>query len=108
MARDADIDQLARSFKALADPTRQGILLLLQERERCVGELVEEFNVSQPAISRHLAVLKNAGLVTDRREGQQVYYALDVRGLLACVTGCFSRFECCAPLFENVEARDVG
>lgn len=108
MASDVDIGQMVRSFKALADPTRQRILLLLQERERCVGELVEEFNVSQPAISRHLAVLKNTGLVTDRRDGQQVYYALDVRGLVACVTSCFGRFDCCAPLFENVEAREAG
>lgn len=103
MTTDVDVGQIARSFKALADPTRQRILLLLQERERCVGELVEEFNLSQPAISRHLAVLKNAGLVTDRREGQQVFYALDVKGLLACVTGCFRRFTCCAPLFKNAE-----
>ena len=107
MASDVDIGQMARSFRALADPTRQRILLLLQDRERCVGELVEEFNVSQPAISRHLAVLKNAGLVADRRQGQLVYYSLDVKGLLACLTSCFGRFTCCAPLFENVKEGDA-
>ena len=108
MVQTIDTGLVARSFKAMADPTRQRILLLLQERKRSVGELVEEFDISQPAISRHLAVLKNGGLVTDRREGQQVYYSLDVKGLLTCLTGCFGQFECCAPLFESIKEGAKG
>jgi DNA-binding transcriptional ArsR family regulator len=65
------------AFKALSDPTRREILRLLGERERTAGEIVARFDVSQPAISRHLAVLRTAGLVTATRDGQSVVYALD-------------------------------
>ncbi len=65
------------AFKALADPTRREILRLLGAREMSVNDIVERFSISQPAISRHLAVLRHAGLVTSRREGQSVIYALD-------------------------------
>jgi DNA-binding transcriptional ArsR family regulator len=65
------------AFKALSDPTRREILRLLGERELTVGEIVERFEISQPAISRHLAVLRAAGLVTALRQGQNVVYSLD-------------------------------
>ncbi|MGO8970653.1 MAG: autorepressor SdpR family transcription factor [Myxococcaceae bacterium] len=65
------------AFKALSDPTRREILRLLGRREMSVGEVVERFAISQPSISRHLAVLRNAGLVTARRQGQNVVYGLD-------------------------------
>jgi DNA-binding transcriptional ArsR family regulator len=65
------------AFKALADPTRRAILKLLGKRARAVGEIVEAFELSQPAISRHLAVLRAAGLVSATRDGQSVVYALD-------------------------------
>ena len=65
------------AFKALADPTRREILRLLGAGEMSVNDIVERFSISQPAISRHLAVLRHAGLVTSRREGQSVIYALD-------------------------------
>ncbi len=65
------------AFKALADPTRRAILKLLGRKPRTVGEIVEAFEVTQPAISRHLAVLRAAGLVSARRDGQSVVYALD-------------------------------
>jgi len=65
------------AFKALADPTRREILRLLSERELTAGEIVEKFDISQPAISRHLAVLRQSGLVSARRSGQNVVYALD-------------------------------
>lgn len=65
------------AFKALSDPTRREILRLLGKRELSAGEIVDRFHLSQPAISRHLAVLRQAGLVTARREGQNVVYALD-------------------------------
>jgi len=63
-------------FKACADATRLRILFLLVERELCVCELVEVLEMPQGKISRHLAVLKNAGLVRDRREGLWIYYSL--------------------------------
>ena len=65
------------AFKALSDPTRREILRLLGERDRTAGELVGQFSVSQPAISRHLAVLRGAGLVRATRAGQSVVYSLD-------------------------------
>ena len=65
------------AFKALSDPTRREILRLLGRRDMSVGEIVDQFSVSQPSISRHLAVLRGAGLVTARRDGQNVVYGLD-------------------------------
>ena len=65
------------AFKALSDPTRREILRLLGRKEMSVGEIVYRFAMSQPSISRHLAVLRAAGLVTARREGQNVVYGLD-------------------------------
>lgn len=65
------------AFKALSDPTRREILRLLGRRDMSVGEIVDKFAMSQPSISRHLAVLRSASLVTARREGQNVVYGLD-------------------------------
>ncbi len=65
----------------LADPTRREIIGLLAERERSAGELVAVFPVSQPAISRHLRVLREAGLVRVRGEGQRRIYRLDAAPL---------------------------
>ncbi|MBS2023567.1 MAG: helix-turn-helix transcriptional regulator [Deltaproteobacteria bacterium] len=66
------------AFKALADPTRREILrLLAQHDELSAGALGDAFDISQPAVSRHLAVLRAAGLVSTRRDGQNVMYALD-------------------------------
>jgi DNA-binding transcriptional ArsR family regulator len=56
-------------FKALSDPTRRHILSLLRERRRSVGEIASNFHVSRPAISKHLRLLRDAGLVVDRPEG---------------------------------------
>ena len=68
--------KIANVFKALSDETRLRVMKLLQERELCVCELMQVLSMSQPRISRHLSVLKNAGLVDDRREGKWVYYSL--------------------------------
>jgi len=84
----------------MSDETRQKILLLLEERERCVSELVQEFDLSQPTISRHLGVLKRAGLVNARREGQQVYYSLNSKGIRDCCVHFFGCFKVCACFFE--------
>ncbi len=65
------------TFAALADPVRTGIIDSLAERARTVNEIVSLFDVTQPAISRHLRVLREAGLVTVRPEGQSRVYALN-------------------------------
>jgi DNA-binding transcriptional ArsR family regulator len=64
------------ALRALADPTRRRIVELLADREREVGELVAEFAISQPAVSRHLRVLRDAGLVDSRPEAQRRVYSL--------------------------------
>ncbi|PKN79511.1 MAG: transcriptional regulator [Chloroflexi bacterium HGW-Chloroflexi-9] len=63
-------------FEAVADPTRREILAMLRQRERTAGEVAEAFSVSRPAISRHLRVLRECGLVAWRGEGQRRIYRL--------------------------------
>src|ERR1043165_10242768 len=68
------------SLEALADPTRRRIVELLAQRDRTAGEIVDEFDMSAPAISQHLNVLREAGLVTTRAEGQSRIQALNPEG----------------------------
>lgn len=70
-------------FSALADPTRRAIFEHLARGPSAVGDLAREFPVSRPAVSQHLRVLKDAGLVTDRRDGNRRLYAVDPRGVEA-------------------------
>ncbi len=65
------------SFKALSDPTRRKILQLLRERDMTAGEIAEKFNISKPSISHHLSILKQADLVLDERQGQNIIYSLN-------------------------------
>ena len=69
-----------QSLAAIADPTRRRIGEQLDERERTAGELVDKFDLSAPAISQHLNVLREAGLVTTRAEGQTRIQALNPAG----------------------------
>jgi DNA-binding transcriptional ArsR family regulator len=71
----------ARAFAALADPTRREVFERLAGGPRAVGELAEGLPVSRPAVSQHLKVLKEAGLVVDRAEGARRVYQIDPRGL---------------------------
>jgi ArsR family transcriptional regulator len=64
-------------FKAIADPTRREILHLLRSEEMSAGEVAAHFDMTKPTLSHHFAVLKEAGLVTSRREGQTIWYALN-------------------------------
>jgi DNA-binding transcriptional ArsR family regulator len=68
-------------FHAIADPTRRALLDRLRRGEHSVSSLVELFDMTQPAISQHLRVLRDARLVSDRREGQQRFYRLEARPL---------------------------
>ena len=69
------------ALDAIGDPTRRAILERLAAGPRPVGELARELPVSRPAVSQHLKVLKDAGLVTDRQDGTRRIYQLDPRGL---------------------------
>jgi DNA-binding transcriptional ArsR family regulator len=71
----------AEGLTALGDPTRRAIFERLADRPRAVGELAREFPVSRPAVSQHLKVLKDAGLVIDRRAGNRRIYQLDPDGV---------------------------
>jgi DNA-binding transcriptional ArsR family regulator len=73
----------AAGFAALGDPTRREIFARIAERPRAVGELASELPVSRPAVSQHLKVLKEAGLVVDRPEGNRRVYRPDPAGLAA-------------------------
>jgi len=64
-------------FKALSDPTRREILRILSHGEKTAGELAGGFDMTKPSMSHHFAVLKEAGLITSRREGQQIWYRLN-------------------------------
>ena len=69
-------------FRALADPTRRAIFeRLCREGEKTVGVLTVGAGVSQPVVSKHLAVLKTAGLVRDRHEGRQTHYSAEIKAL---------------------------
>jgi DNA-binding transcriptional ArsR family regulator len=66
-----------KAFKALADPTRREILGLLRRGERTAGDLADRFDMTKPTMSHHFAVLKDADLLTSRRDGQQIWYGLN-------------------------------
>lgn len=71
-----DLAAAARLFHALSDETRLGILEMLRDGERCVCDLQGELDAAQSRLSFHLKVLREAGLVTDRREGRWSYYTI--------------------------------
>jgi ArsR family transcriptional regulator len=76
-----DAQQSARLFHALSDETRISILQRLRFGERCVCELTDALDAAQSRLSFHLKVLKDAGLVSDRREGRWMYYTLNQEAL---------------------------
>lgn len=71
-----DLDRAAQLFHALSDETRLAVLEMLRGGERCVCELQDELDAAQSRLSFHLRVLKEAGLVTDRKEGRWSYYSI--------------------------------
>jgi DNA-binding transcriptional ArsR family regulator len=82
-------------FKALADPTRRQILRMLNKRaEMSAGEIASAFDISAPSMSHHFSVLKEADLVSARREGQQILYSLNttvVQDVLGVLFDMFSK-----------------
>ena len=80
-------------FRALADPTRRQILQDLRPGELSAGDIASRFTISGPSISRHLSILKAAGLVTERRDGNRILYSL-VEDRLATSVGGFLSAVC--------------
>jgi DNA-binding transcriptional ArsR family regulator len=83
-------DDTAGVFRALADPTRRQILEDLRAGELAAGEIASRFPISGPSISRHLSVLRAAGLVSERREANRILYSLVEDRLATCVGGFLS------------------
>jgi DNA-binding transcriptional ArsR family regulator len=92
-------------FSALADPTRRAIFEQVARRPRAVGELADDFPVSRPAVSQHLKVLKDAGLVADRRDGNRRLYSVDARGVEAMRTYLDSFWSDALTAFERAARR---
>ena len=81
MAYELGVQTQDAIFRALADPSRRAIFERLTLGEAAVKDLTARFEISQPAVSQHLAALRDAGLVKARREGRQVFYEVEPRGL---------------------------
>ena len=75
--KGGDTVGIQNTMKALADPTRRTILNLLKKSRLSAGEIAEHFDMSLPAVSKHLAVLKEADLIRDQREGKYIFYELN-------------------------------
>ncbi|MBU1319759.1 MAG: metalloregulator ArsR/SmtB family transcription factor [candidate division Zixibacteria bacterium] len=92
----SDSEKCASVFRALSDETRLRILLMLEARPRSVNEIVDFFLLTQPTISRHLFVLKKAGLVNVERQGQKKIYSLNESALRNDAFDYFLQFHCCS------------
>ena len=97
----------AAGFAALGDPTRREIFARIAERPRAVGELARELPVSRPAVSQHLRVLKDAGLVMDRAEGNRRVYQADPAGLAALRAQLDTFWNQALATFEQVVDHDT-
>ena len=96
----------AEGFAALGDPTRREIFARVAERPRAVGELASELPVSRPAVSQHLKVLKDAGLVVDRAVGTRRIYQADPAGLAALRAQLDTFWNQALATFEEVVEHD--
>src|SRR4030043_1571432 len=93
------MDNVLTIFKALSDETRLRILKLLENGELCVCDIVAALDMIQPKVSFHLAVLKEAGLIKDRKQGKWVHYSIDDADM-------FRRFLLLS-IFERVSSEDI-
>jgi len=91
-----DLERLASLHKTLGDPVRLRIVNMLLEQPTCVKALCEVLNMSQPRISRHMAVLRGAGIIFTRREGKFIFYNLEYTrecdGIFSCVLNARENF----------------
>ncbi|MEN6305808.1 MAG: metalloregulator ArsR/SmtB family transcription factor [Armatimonadia bacterium] len=102
MSPHDEYKQKAKIIKAMGHPSRLMMIDALAESEKCVCELRELVGSDMSTVSKHLSVLRNAGLVTDRKQGLQVFYALRV----PCITKFFGCVE--AVMTESPEATGVS
>lgn len=98
MSTDAGI------FRALADHTRRDILQALREGELTAGQIASRFPISGPSVSRHLTVLRTAGLIAERREANRIYYRLEEE-CLASAVGSFLSSVCPVDVVRRRRAR---
>lgn len=87
MTRKMNEKAYSKYFKAFGDPTRLRILALLVSGEKTVNKIVKSVGLSQPTVSRHLSILREADIVIDRRDGQQVFYSLNKISVESCCAG---------------------
>ena len=87
LTADGDLTSYVGFFKALANPTRAQIIEFLLGGERCVCEMTGPLDISQPLVSHHLALLRDAGLVRMRSEGTRTYYSIDWERFDAALSG---------------------
>ncbi|HDH53273.1 MAG TPA: metalloregulator ArsR/SmtB family transcription factor [Nitrospirae bacterium] len=99
------MQNLTQIFKALSDETRLRILSLMQEGEICVCDIAETLNMTQPNISFHLSMLKESGLIKDRRNGRWVHYSLNDADMFTrfLLLGTFEKMD--IKNVENVKRR---
>src|SRR5258708_39535514 len=83
-------DPAGSVFRALADPTRRQILEDLRDGELAAGEIAARFPITGPSVSRHLSILRAAGLVRERRDGNRIIYSVAAERLAVCVGGFLS------------------
>ncbi|MCP4583951.1 MAG: winged helix-turn-helix transcriptional regulator [candidate division Zixibacteria bacterium] len=82
-----DTKRFSKYFKAFGDPSRLRIIRLLSDKEMTVNDVADSVGLSQPTVSRHLAILREAGVVVDRRDKQKVYYSLNKQSVENCCSG---------------------
>jgi DNA-binding transcriptional ArsR family regulator len=80
------MDKTASIFEAIADKTRREILHLLREGPLTAGEIASQFDMTQPSVSRHLSILKNADLVQVERKGNSLIYSANQESLATCLS----------------------
>jgi DNA-binding transcriptional ArsR family regulator len=95
-------------LRALADPTRRQIFESLRSGPRAVGELAAGLPVSRPAVSQHLKILKQAGLVRERRQGTRVFYSINPRGLEPLRTYLEDFWGEVLTAFESAATKETG
>jgi DNA-binding transcriptional ArsR family regulator len=84
---------LNNTFKALSDPTRRKILELLKKRDMSAGEIAEHFNITLPSLTFHFNILKQADLISQERQGQQIIYSLNLSVMEELIEGYFKLFK---------------
>lgn len=84
---------MSKVFRALSDPTRREILALLRDRDMTAGEIAEQFDISKPAISKHLEILKEAELVSSEKKGLYRIYSINLTVLQETLSGFMNLFK---------------